>query len=372
MLKDLMYILNYFAIGWIILMFLWLFFSLIFRLSFKSNHIKITMFISVCALSVIAFNYQPSEFADLYRIYGTLDIMRDYGSSFYNSNEIITDLLFRIVSKTEYNQFLPFVVTIIRYSLFFALLYKYIKAYKIQGYLIKQYVFFSFAFLSLIESISGIRYYFAITVLVYALIGEFYFNKKLLNKILYFVPLFIHTASSMFLVLRFLVVDKFYKLIKPYRFIIIFWTLFSDKIADILQNIGTNFTITTSKMLTFYAQEDRVISFRLTIARFILIVLIYTMFLMIKKKDKIKYKINSQYYNFIELTVLFTFGSVFHAVFFQRNVFFIVLMCMPLFFSFFKSEFIENKIKKLYFVLILILSIGMYMNQIYGLFVGYF
>ncbi len=372
MLNNIMYILNYLAITWIILIFLWLFFSVISKFKTKSYNNKMAIFISIFSFSVFAFNYKPTEFTDLYRLYETLDLIRYTGGLFYNSNEIITVLLFDIVSKTSYNQLLPFIVTIIRYSLFFLILNNYAKTYKIERYSTKLFIFFNFAFLPLIESISGIRYYFAITVLAYALISDFCLRKKILNKITFLIPLLIHTGSSIFLGLRLLVIDKLYKLIKPFMFIILFWTIFSDKIVSVLQSIDTEFTIVAANMLKFYIEEERTISLRLTIARFIMVIILYMMFFMIKKKDKKNYISNLKYYRFIELVLIFTFGSVFHAVLFQRNTFFIALISMPLFFNFFKSEVIENRIKKLYGSFILILSIGMYLNQIYGLFVGYF
>lgn len=369
MLNDLMHGLNYFAIGWIGLAFLSLFF---FRLKVINSFLRLSIYITVFALSVFAYNYEPTVFTDLYRYYEILDLMRYTGSAFYNSQELINVFLFSTVAKTQYNQLLPFVVTLIRYGLFFGLFYKYIKTYKIENYLFRLFILFYFAFIPLIESISGVRYYLSITVFGVILINEFYFNKKLLYKILYIFPLLIHTSSIMFLGLRLLVIDKVYRVIRPFRFIILFWTLFSVKIASFLQNIDTSFTISAARMLTFYSEEDRTISLRLTIARFIMITVVYIMFCVIKKKDKGIYNLNFKYYIFLELILLFTFGSVFYDVFFQRNIFFIVLTCMPLFFNFFKSEYIEYRIKSLFTIIIVILSIGMYLNQIYGVFSGYF
>ncbi|MBP2114401.1 hypothetical protein J2Z70_004567 [Paenibacillus silagei] len=369
MLNYLMHGLNSFAIAWIGFVFLSLFF---FRLKIERNVLRLTIYITVFSLSVFAYNYEPTVFTDLYRYYEILNIMRYTGSSFYNSQELINVFLFNLVAKTPYNQLLPFTVTLIRYGLLFGLIYKFIKLYNIENYLFRFFIVFYFAFIPLIESISGVRYYLSITIFGVILINEFYFNRKSLYKILYVFPLLIHTSSVMFLALRLLVIDKVYRIIRPFRFIIIFWTFFSFEISFFLQKINTSFTLSAARMLTFYTEEDRTISLRLTIARFIMISVIYAMFCIIKKKDKIIYSNNFKNYVFLELVLLFSFGSVFHDVFFQRNIFFIVLICMPMFYDFFKSEFIEYRLKRIFKVIILVLSIGMYLNQIYGIISGYF
>lgn len=369
MLKDIMYVLNYFAISWIFLAFFWILISLVFRVKNNKSNFKVSIFITIISFSIFAFNYEPTVYTDLYRHYEILNLMRSYGTSFYYSYEIITSFLFSMVARTNYNELLPFLITIIRYSLFFFLLYKYIKTYKIESYYTKLFIFFHFAFFPLIESISGIRYYFAITVIAYALLNEFFLKKKLINKMLLFVPMLIHTSSSMFLAIGFLNIRKFRYLV---RFLLLSWTFFYLEIAKILQNIGFGFTNTTANLIISYIEEDRTISLRLTIARLAILLLILIMFWMLKRRDQENYMKNIKYYNYMELLLYFTIGSIFQSVFFQRNIFFIALMCMPLFFNTFHSKFISQKIKIIYIIFILILSIGMYLNQIYGLIFGYF
>jgi hypothetical protein len=371
-LQDIMYALNYFAIGWIGLVFFFIFLRVIFRAKIKRSNFKVSICITILAFAIFAFNYEPTIYTDLYRHYEVLNLIRNNVMSFYYSYELITSFLFEIVAKTQYNQLLPFIVTIIRYSLFFIIIYLYVKSYQIGSYYINLFLFFHFAFLPLIESISGVRYYFAITVLGYGLIYEFFIKRNLVNKISIISPLLIHTASSMYLALRVLVSNKLYKIIKPFRFILLFWSLFYIQISELLQTIGLTYTDTASNLLTYYVEEDRAISLNLTIARSIMVILIYIMFFVIKKNDKENYIKNHKYYSFIELVLLFTIGSIFIDVFFQRNVFFIALICMPLFFNFFNSSSVSNKTKNIFIILILILSIGMYLNQIYGLIFGYF
>lgn len=369
MFKDIMYMTNYFAISWIFLSFTWLFVSLFFRVKNHRSNFKLCICITIISFSILAFNYEPTKYTDLYRHYEVLDLMRYYGASFYYSHEIITSFLFSIVSKTNYNELLPFLITIIRYSLFFYLLYKYINTFKIDSYSTKLFIYFHFAFFPLIESISGIRYYFSITILAYAVVSEYYFKKNLRNKILSFVPILIHVSSSMFLFIRLVNIRKFHLFIKM---LLLTWTFYYLEIAKIIQNIGLGFTNTLANLLILYIEEERVISLRLTIARLSILVLIITMFWLLKNRDREMFLNNQKYYNFLELIFYFTIGSLFHSVFFQRNIFFVVLICMPLFLTFFNSKNISQKVKVIYVVLILILSTGMYLNQVYGLIFGYF
>ena len=369
---KLMSIMNYFAISWMGIAFIAIFMKVIFNIKIKGINQIIAIIISICAIAIYAFNYEPTEFTDLSRLYTTLDNMRYYLTAFYNTGEVVSNILFIIVSRTQYNQLLPFIVATIRYCLFFYIFYQYTKKYNIKKYYSTLFIFMNFAFLTLIESISGIRYYLGITVLFFFLIEDFCFKKGVVKKLLCCVSIFIHTGTSMFVAIRILASESIYKYIKKIRFIIIFWTFFSLKIARILEYLGGKFGKQAAEMLLFYIEEDRTISLRLTLARVSLLLIICLMFLAIKNRDKIEYNSNKIYYNFIEIIILFTFGSIFEAVLFQRNMFFISLISMKLMFSFFQSSFICNRLKKICLICIIILSIGMYMNQIYGVLFGYF
>lgn len=372
MILDIMHVFNYIAVIWIGVVFLWVGTSLVLKVKLGKSNLKLTLIITLFSFSVIAFNYSPSVYTDLYRHYKLLDLMRLKNDSFYYSHELITSLLFTLVAKTDYNNFLPLITTTIRYALFFFLLYIYIVKFNISSFNVKLFLFFYFAFFPLIESISGVRYYFAISILGCAIIYNYYFGKKIESVLLLISSVLIHTSSSIFIFLRVLAIKKIYTVINPFKYLLLIWSLFYLQISTFFAQFDTSFSSTAASSIVIYVEEDREISLNLTIARVAIILIIFTMFFVYKKYCRGNFKDNINYYNFLELILLFTLGSVFVDVFFQRSVFFVILICMPLFFDFFNSRTISGKLKRILVILIIVLSIGMYANQIYGLLVGYF
>ena len=186
------------------------------------------------------------------------------------------------------------------------------------------------------------------------------------------LALLTHTSSVMFLSLRVLVSDKIYKFIKPFRYVVVFWTLGSEIMARQLEQFGISFTRSAAQMLMFYINEERTISYRLTAARMVMIILVFCMYYSIKRNDKAVYIKDSKYFAYVELCLLFTLGSIFDAVFFQRNSFFVGLICMPLFLKFLQSTYVPKRTKQVCIFIAILLSLGMFANQIYGLALGYF
>ncbi|WP_281863139.1 hypothetical protein [Planomicrobium okeanokoites] len=371
-LAEIMYVLNSFALIWIGIIFFWFLTSLILRIKLGRVNYKVMILLSIAAFSIFAFNYNPTVYTDLYRHYEFIELMRIKGFSYYYNHELITKYLFQLVAETEYNQLLPFIVTLVRYSLFFLIFYKFIEKYGINNYYSKLYLFFFFAFFPLIESISGIRYYFSITVLGCFLIYDFYLSKNKMGAGGIFISLLIHTASSVYIFLRVLVIKKVYALIKPFRYLLLFWSLIYIQLSDFLLIFNTSFSNNAANSLIFYTEEDRAISLNLILSRLAMVITVFIMFLILKSQTLILEDKIRQYYNFIELLIIFTFGSIFLDVFFQRSIFFLALISFPLIFNFFESIYISQNVKKIFVIVILLLSVGMYANQVYGVIMGYF
>lgn len=372
MLIDLMYVLNYFAIGWIGLMFLWLILSLLLKIRLKKNHFVVSIYLTVLSFTIFSFNYNPTIYTDLYRHFEVVELIRSSGIDFYYKNELITSLLFNFVASTSYNQLLPTITSLIRYTLFFVIIYRFTKRYRIDGLHMRLFLFVHFAFLPLIESISGIRYYFAITILGYTLIDDFFFKRKVIYKTLHFIPLLVHTSTSMLLGLWLFSLKWIYQIIRPIRYILLIWSMFYSNLALFLQKVGVQLTDTAANLLVVYVEEDRDISINLIISRCLFVAIIYYIWYMIKVFDNQTFNSHINYYRFVELLLLFTVGSIFIDVFFQRCVFFVSFICMPLFLHYFSSDKVGSKSKQIIYIILVILSVGMYMNQVYGLIKGYF
>lgn len=372
MINDIFYILNYPA--WLILFFtlISLILSVILRIKVGVKHIKIGSGLVLFSATIISFNYEPSVYTDLYRYFNTLDIMRATGMAFYNPQEVVSALLFELVSKTNYNSLLPFVASLIRYSVFFIILFKYIKSENSTSFDIRMFLIFHLGFFPIIESISGVRYYLSITFLFASMLYGLKLNKKFNEIVFAILGLFTHTASIIYIGLRILVIDKIYRFIKPFRWLIVFWPIAIEEIVHLLKSISTGLTLSAANMLVFYSEESREISARLTTARLIILFLLIGMLYYLKRSDKDVLKRKEKYYRYLELVLIFTLGSIRYAVFFQRSIFFLALIGMPLIINFFNSEKISKNIKNLIQLIIIITSLGMLANQIYGFIVGYF
>lgn len=371
MVADFFYVLNYPAliVGFFTIISLVL--SAVFKIRIEEKHIKIGLVLLMISIPIISFNYQPSTYTDLYRYYNTLDVMRITGGHFYNTHEVFSDLIFRAVAKTSYNNWLPFITSIIRYSVFFTVFLRYIKIEKQSSYSIKMFLIFHLAFFPIVESISGVRYYLAITFMFSGLIYGLKYKKRLREIIFMVLGLLVHTSSIVYLGLRVLVIERIYNVIKHFRYIIVLWPIGIEIFARVLINFNSKITYSAANMLIFYTEEIRVISARLTVARILILLLLILMFFAVKK-DHDCYRKSITYYRYLELVFLFTIGSIRYAVFFQRSIFFIALISMPLIIDYFSSRNISKNKKKLFSFCIILLSLGMIANQVYGVYAGYF
>lgn len=349
-----------------------LFTSVILKIKTNIKYIYLVSLVSIVAISIISFTYQPSTYTDLFRYYEELNNMRITNTDFYNSHEIVSAFLFKIVANTKHNNFLPFLTSIIRYSLFFWFFWKYVNSESSSSFSIRMFLVFHIAFFPIIEAIAGVRYYLAITFLFAGILSGVLWNKKLYEIIYVVLGLFTHTSSFIYIVLRIMTIKPFYKIIKPFRFLIALWPLAIEYIVLFLTRMGNELTIAAANSLVFYTEESREISARLTLSRAVILFLLIAMYYYIKIYDKKNFRKKESYYNYIELVFIFTISSLQYAVFFQRSIFFLALISMPLVLDFFTSMSVRKEAKKTFAFFLIILSLGMMVNQFYGVLVGYF
>lgn len=372
MIADLFYVLNYPAWAIFFGIFMGLLATVMLQIKIEIKYIKVAAVILTIVISVIAFNYVPSKYADLSRLFKTLDYMRATNGNFYNQYEFVSRILFKLVSKTQNNSWLPFISTLIRLVVFFSILFKYIDCYDFKSLPTRIYVMYFLAFFPLFESISGVRYYLAI-VFIYAGISYGLSFKKQIYEIIYILlGLFTHIGSIVFVVFRFLIIDVVYKYIRPFRWLLVIWTLALEQILFLLKFLNIGFINSVANSLTVYSEEVREISRNLIIARFSLLIILLIMFYSLKKMEPEVINSNNKYYRYLELILLYSVGSIQYPVLFQRSIFFVSLISMVLVIHYFSSEKINRFLQGFIFIIFIVLSLGMIANQIYGLIVGYF
>jgi len=349
----------------------WMYFTVVLNIDLNVD-MKFTFVLYVLIISGIAFTYEPTIYTDLYRLFQTLDAMRLYNLEFYNTYEYITSFFFYITTLSKTNSLLPLMITFIRYSIFFYCVFLFVKKFNINIRYLKIYLIVFFAFFPIIESISGIRYYFAVTIFFGILIIQnFIYSSKLL-KLGFLLPVFVHSSSVMFIVIKIFSAIKNKKISFFIKVILLTWFMWQEQILYLLNNFSNPFILYLTNSLTNYLTEDREISINLTIARIILLICIILIYKSLKRKDVELFSKYNLYFNFISMYLYFTLGSVFNSVFFQRNIFFLAVCTMPLILLFLNSKSINTGYKAVISFILLCLSFLMYLNQLYGFINGYF
>ncbi len=347
------------------------FFVTILNLKFNLS-LKFQFALYTVLLMIISYTYEPSIYSDLYRLFLTMDVMRTFNQSFYNDYEYITSMLFAISIKFEDNSVLPLIITSIRYSLFFTCLIIFKNKYKLTSQEMNLYLIIFFAYFPVIESISGIRYYFAVTIFFVFFISWNFFKKKKIYILGMITPIFIHVSSLMIIIVFLLSLIKRKVNFIIFNIILLTWMFWQEQIIIILNYFSNPFSIYLRNTLIIYLEDEREISINLTLARLIFLIIIFFLLYIMYIKKSMYIQRNLNYFKFITLYVSFCLGSLLNSVFFQRNIFVLAICIFPLIVFFYKDQSIRKYQKIFLFIMLLTMSFLMYLNQVYGVLYGYF
>lgn len=170
---------------------------------------NILMSITIAFLAgILSYFWIPTEEHDLYRYYIILDKLNYFNKEdvlklIFERGEIITMGYFWIISQLGNYQLLQFFPTFIFYIIFSYIILDYSKLNLLDKKKIVFVFIFSFCLYKYISIVSGIRNALSFMIFVLALYFDYKKNKKsLVYKILYIIPLFIHTSSIILIVLR--------------------------------------------------------------------------------------------------------------------------------------------------------------------------
>ena len=174
----------------------------------KKNRI-IYMILLAFNIALISMQIDPSGYElDLGVYFSTMDIIKQmkwetFIQAYISQKEFLTNLLYYIFANMGNYNLWTFTVTFICYSTMFYIITDYSK---IKGISNKEYIIMMIlliVFYNNIFAITGLRNSLAIIIYVLALYEEYFKeNKKIIYKILYIIPCFIHMSMAFGVVLR--------------------------------------------------------------------------------------------------------------------------------------------------------------------------
>lgn len=185
----------------------------------KKNRI-IYMILLAFDIALISMKLDPSGYGlDLNVYFSTMDIMKQirwetFFQTYISQKEFLTNILYYIFASIGNYHLWTFIVTFICYLTIFYIITDYSKIKQISN---KEYItmlLLLILFYNNLFAITGLRSSMALIVYIFALYEEYFKeNKKLIYKILYIIPCFIHMSMALGFVLRIIMI--FYK--KPHK-----------------------------------------------------------------------------------------------------------------------------------------------------------
>jgi hypothetical protein len=291
---------------------------IILGLFINRKNFRLYIVLAALSLAILGYYFEPNPTMDLYRHFSRMESLRTLSLleliQLENNALFIQNIIFYLVGKTNNFNLLPVLSIFFTYWNIFYILFDLADKEKVKSsnvFLILICILFSFPF---VNSISGIRYYWAGTTILLAFYRETVQNKKnILTFMLYFVPCFMHSAVILFVIFRIILFIYHKPYTKVINLILLVWTIFSTIINGILIKLSNsqyfnelNYSFNSYSNLeinNLFHLLERFYFTSLSVFYLILINIIY------KYQNDIwkKYKFQFQY---IQIAALFGIGSI--------------------------------------------------------------
>lgn len=193
-------------------------------------------------LAILAYNFIPSEEYDLFRYYEWLNNFnifnhKDTVNFIFGQGEFLIMSYFYLIAKIGNYHLLQFFPVLIFYSIIFYIIFDYAK---IKKYNKKKIILVTVFFLAMFRysfAVCVFRYSLAYSIFSLGLYLEFIKHNKVLSKILYIIPIFIHASSILLLLFRLILQIKNKKIIISLGIMLIFFLCFSLPILNLIELI---------------------------------------------------------------------------------------------------------------------------------------
>lgn len=354
--------LGYFSV-FICLLFLFInYINIFLNIKIKKKQLFYVLLLVLCAILIITICTNPYEGDDLSRYFIHIQNFREKGLNYlidfpYKEN-IITIILFYMVSLSSNNNLLPFISTFSFYFVLILLLYKSIDDENWHSRNTSLLIIVLASFVYLNHIISSVRYPLAISIFIFILINDKQNNK--LYSLLYLIPIFIHTSLivpvGLVFISKLLIIDN-----PTIRKCISFSVFFLPYICLIAKDlVPSNIPIISDAFnrLGIYSNPSfylQFIDWRVLVCN--LSLFFSLIYLFIKNRKEFENKYNIQYVNYYYILMFFLLAMLPFPMIQQRFLDLLILLSFPLF------NFISNmnfKEKRIFILFIIILCLGMF------------
>lgn len=217
-------------------------------------------------LAIIAYNFNPNEMQDLYRYYYEMDVFYSnidfdrYMEDAFDNTKIVFKALQFLFSQIGNFRLLPFFITFIGYSITFYIILDYSKIKKINPYITLFTIMIFMCTFYHINFMSGLAQYLAMTIAFLGFYLEFVKKKKkIIYKLLYVIPIFIHISMIIVLAFRILMIFDFKKTKKYFLIFLIIYAILPSILYNIL-NLIPRMEIIATKINSYMVQGNRNLS----------------------------------------------------------------------------------------------------------------
>lgn len=318
--------------GYLILLALFCFSGSIRDIKVKKRQLSAILGLMIIAYSTLVFFIIGREGWDLNVYYSVIESMREDGFNAVQSSGGIdffdlpfVKILFYLISKLPYNNFLQLISVTIDYVIFFVILKMVIRKREVPFRSIALFIIVHFAMSSFAYTISGIRNTMAFSVVSFAIIRDLYYKKHdLLTILLYIIPFGIHPAVVIVILLR-----SFLFIFKKWPFLqwgLLLWVL---GLKVVIKIVKTSDKLLFLEMLISKAEYyldlgfiNLFSNFKYELLRIIVVVCLWILVMKCLKRTDLS-KPQKHILWFIKISCLLTIGSIPVYVIFDRLCIFI-------------------------------------------------
>lgn len=225
----------------------------------EKKHKRYYCFLLSVMIGIICYYIVPNQGMDITRYYEYLDQIRylpitEALKGISNQTEVITNIFFYLISQLNNNSLIVFFSSLIYYNILFYIIIDYCKIKELTNKQINMIIIYAMITIWIIPNILGIRYAIAMIVFLLAIYLDIVKQKKnIIYKLLYIVPIFIHSSTILFLIMRLILLISNKKTKILVIAIIVLISATPDFIFTLMQNMpGVNIVESVTKSVQNY------------------------------------------------------------------------------------------------------------------------
>lgn len=230
----------------------------------EKKHKRYYCFLLSVMIGIICYYIVPNRGMDISRYYEYLDEIRylpitEALKGISSQTEIITNLFFYVISQLNNNSLVVFFSSLIYYNILFYIIIDYCKIKDLTNKQINMIIIYAMITIWIIPNILGIRYAISMVVFLLAIYLDMVKQKKnIIYKLLYILPILIHSSTILFLIMRLILLISNRKTKILIIAIIVLISATPDFIFTLTQNLpGANIVESVSKSVQNYLIDGK-------------------------------------------------------------------------------------------------------------------